>query len=167
LLISDETIVTDFDAKKFRAALGQYATGVAIVTAQAPGKAPVGMTINSFASVSLDPPLILWSVQSDSPSAAHFLSAPSYAITILSADQEALAKRFAKTDDFKFEGVETRQGRTGIPIIPGGIAEFECEVESIVAAGDHDIIIGRVIHFNSDPAPALGFHSGKFMRFDG
>jgi flavin reductase (DIM6/NTAB) family NADH-FMN oxidoreductase RutF len=157
----------DFDRKKFRAALGQYATGVAIVTAQSPGQPPVGMTINSFASVSLDPPLILWSVQSDTPSAPYFLQAPGFAITILSAAQEALAMRFAKTDGAKFEGLDVRVGHTGVPIIPGGIAEFECIMENVVSAGDHDILIGRVVSFQTKPAPALGFHNGKFTQFDG
>jgi flavin reductase (DIM6/NTAB) family NADH-FMN oxidoreductase RutF len=157
----------EFDRKKFRAALGQYATGVAIVTAQSPGQSPVGMTINSFASVSLDPPLILWSVQSDTASAPYFLQASGFAITILAADQKALAMRFAKTDSAKFEGLDVRMGSTGMPIIPGGIAEFECVMENIISAGDHDILIGRVISFQTKSAPALGFHNGKFTQFDG
>ncbi len=158
---------TDFDRKKFRNALSQFGTGVAIVTAHADAAAPVGMTINSFASVSLDPPLVLWSVQSNSPSAAQFLAAPAFGITILSSAQEALAMRFSRSDDAKFEGVATRPGHAGVPMITGGIAEFECATENIISAGDHDIIIGRVIAFAQHGGPALGFHAGRFIHFNG
>jgi flavin reductase (DIM6/NTAB) family NADH-FMN oxidoreductase RutF len=155
-----------FDAKDFRRALGQFGTGVAIVTALDQAGKPIGMTINSFASVSLDPPLILWSVQLDTPSWRGFSTAKAFAVTVLHAKQEALALKFARTGEDKFEGVETITGLYGVPLFPEGVARFECETEARHLAGDHEIIIGRVKAFQHQTGPALGFRQGRFFTFD-
>jgi 3-hydroxy-9,10-secoandrosta-1,3,5(10)-triene-9,17-dione monooxygenase reductase component len=152
-----------FDAKHFRQALSQFGTGVAIVTARDQAGAPIGMTINSFASVSLDPPLILWSVQLDSPSSAGFRSADTFAVTVLKADEGTLAARFAKSDMKKFDGMDVSEGWGRVPLVGAGVARFECTTEARHLMGDHEILIGRVMSFHSDPGPALGFHQGKFI----
>jgi 4-hydroxyphenylacetate 3-hydroxylase, reductase component len=155
-----------FDPKEFRKALGQFATGVAIVTALDQAGKPIGMTINSFSSVSLVPPLILWSVQLDTPSGAGFRAARAFAVTILQADQEDLALKFARTSDNKFDSVETTTGWGGVPVFAQGVARFECETEAQYLAGDHEIIIGRVKAFHHEAGPALGFHQGRFLTLD-
>ncbi len=152
-----------FDARNFRMALGQFGTGVAIVTARDEAGRPVGMTINSFASVSLEPPLVLWSVQLNSPSSRAFRTAAAFAITVLHADQQDLASRFARTDDTKFDGVAFDNGHRDVPMFRHGVARFECETDARHLAGDHEIIIGRVIAFHHEPGPALGFHQGRFL----
>ncbi len=157
---------TGFDGKNFRMALGQFGTGVAIVTARDDAGRPVGMTINSFASVSLDPPLVLWSVQLNSPSSGAFRTAAAFAVTVLHAEQQALASRFAKTDENKFADVVFDNGHRDVPIFPHGVARFECETEARHLAGDHEIIIGRVIAFHHEPGPALGFHQGRFLTLN-
>jgi flavin reductase (DIM6/NTAB) family NADH-FMN oxidoreductase RutF len=152
-----------FDPKEFRKALSQFGTGVAIVSALDAAGKPIGMTINSFASVSLEPPLVLWSVQLDTPSGAGFRSAPAFAVTVLHAEQEGLARRFARTGNDKFEGIETICGWGGVPVFAHGVARFECKTEARHLAGDHEIIIGRVIAFHCQAGPALGFHQGRFF----
>jgi flavin reductase (DIM6/NTAB) family NADH-FMN oxidoreductase RutF len=154
--------VTTFDAKHFRRALSQFGTGVAIVTARDQLGQPVGMTINSFASVSLDPPLILWSVQLDSPSSPGFRAADAFAVTILRADEGTLAARFAKSDLNKFDGFAIRAGWGDVPLVGEGVARFECATEIRHLTGDHEILVGRVMAFDSSPGDALGFHQGKF-----
>jgi flavin reductase (DIM6/NTAB) family NADH-FMN oxidoreductase RutF len=152
-----------FDSRAFRSALGQFQTGVAIVSALAADGAPVGMTINSFSSVSLEPPLILWSVQSNSPSSAAFLAAKHFAVTILAADQKDLASKFARTAADKFDGIPTRRGIGNILVPDGGIATFECETWALYPGGDHEIMLGLVRHFHTGPGEALGFHRGQFL----
>jgi flavin reductase (DIM6/NTAB) family NADH-FMN oxidoreductase RutF len=152
-----------FDAKHFRQALSQFGTGVAIVTARDQAGTPIGMTINSFASVSLDPPLILWSVQLDSPSSPGFRAAEAFAVTVLQAAEGTLAARFAKSDLNKFDGMDIQDGWGGAPVVGSGVARFECATEARHLMGDHEILIGRVMAFHSNPGPALGFHQGKFI----
>lgn len=157
-----DTAADGLDPRALRTALGAYGTGVAIVTARGAGGQPVGMTINSFAAVSLDPPLVLWSVQSDTASAAAFREARHFALSILAADQEAVARQFARTDDDKFGGVASSPGLAGVPLIDGAVAHFECAAWACYPGGDHEIIVGRVNRFASRPGPALGFHRGRF-----
>lgn len=152
-----------FDPLAFRVALGQYVTGVAIVTTVDAAGRPYGMTINSFASVSLEPPLLLWSVQLSTPSSKIFAQAPYFAFSVLGADQEALAHRFSRTEDDKYRDLTVHPGIGGVPLIPGAIATFECAAWAVYPGGDHDIIVGRVERFSSRPGPALGFHQGRFL----
>ena len=145
-----------------RAALGQFATGVAIVTTRAPDGRSVGLTVNSFASVSLEPPLVLWSLSKRSSSLAAFSAARSVAIHVLAADQEALARRFAAPGTDRFAGVRRSIGRGGVPLLEGGVARFVCTPYAQHEAGDHVVFILRVEHLEYAGGPALVFHAGRF-----
>ena len=141
----------DGDRRAFRRALGHFPTGVAIVTTVA-GDRPVGMTINSFASVSLDPPLVLWSVDLAAGFADAFTAADRFALSVLAGDQMALARRF--------DGVATWAGAGGPPLIAGALATFECRREAVHPGGDHAIIVGRVDRFAARDGSPLLFHAG-------
>ena len=153
-----------FSPDEFRAALGQFTTGVTIVTAvDAQGKR-VGLTANSFNSVSLSPPLVLWSLGRHSSSMAGFVSATSYAINVLAADQRILAERFASKGIDRFDGVRWRAGLTGAPLIEGAVATFECTHRSQHDEGDHVIFVGQVEHCNRRVGAApLVYHGGRFF----
>src|SRR5215216_989245 len=119
-------VAPSFSARDFRAALGMFATGVTIVTARTASGAPVGLTANSFNSVSIDPPLILWSLSRQAGSMPSFARGSHYAINILAADQHDLAVRFASKDVDRFEGVAFQPGASGVPLLDGAAAVFEC-----------------------------------------
>lgn len=154
------------DPRAFRSALGQYATGVAIVTALDDTGRPVGMTINSFASVSLDPPLVLWSVQLNTTSSLAFRTCKRFAVNVLAADQQDVAMRFARTDENKFLGFPVDTGLGGVPLIPGALATFECTTWAVYPGGDHEIIVGKVENLITRPGAALGFHQGRFLTLE-
>ncbi|HEY4547838.1 MAG TPA: flavin reductase family protein [Pedomonas sp.] len=154
------------DPRAFRSALGQYATGVAIVTALEDTGRPVGMTINSFASVSLDPPLVLWSVQLNTTSSQAFRTCGRFSVNVLAADQQDTAMRFARTDEHKFLDFPVDTGLGGVPLIPGALATFECSTWAVYPGGDHEIIVGKVENLITRPGPALGFHQGKFLTLE-
>src|SRR5262249_7504770 len=128
-----------FSASQFRAALGMFATGVTIVTARDADGAPIGLTANSFNSVSLDPPLGLWSLSREAGSMPHFTRGSHYAINILAAEQRELAERFSRRGRDRFAGVSFREGTAGAPILEGTAAVFECFNRSRYAEGDHVI----------------------------
>ena len=159
-----EPATTPFTSDDLRAALGQFATGVTIITAAPPGGAPVGLTANSFNSVSLTPPLVLWSLSAQSGSLPGFQSASHYAINVLAADQRQLAERFAKRGIDRFDGVAWRPGLSGAPIIEGAVAVFECSHHHQHREGDHLIFIGKVAHCQRRVGVApLVFHGGRFF----
>jgi flavin reductase (DIM6/NTAB) family NADH-FMN oxidoreductase RutF len=148
--------------RSFRDVLGRYPTGVVIVTTFIDGK-PLGVTVNSFASVSLDPPLVLWSVERDTDRYKIFVSAEQYAINILAHDQADLAHACALSADL----IECRAGLEGdvAPLIVGAVGRFVCKREAIHAGGDHDIIIGRVTELDATrDVPALVFYRGDYGR---
>ena len=149
--------------RDFRRALGTFPTGVTILsTLDADGR-PCGMTISSFNSVSLDPPLILWSLALNSPSLATFRNASHYAVNVLAADQQSLSNRFASRLDDRFEGVEVSAGLSGTPLLEGCCAWFECRHEAIYPGGDHLIFVGRVERFSHQAGhPPLLFHGGAY-----
>lgn len=155
-----------FDRRALRTALGQFATGVAIVTARDHAGAPIGMTINSFSSLSLDPALVLWSVQCDASGAQAYRSAPHFAIHVLQADQELLARRFAEPSADRFAGQPVAEGLGGVPLLPGCLACFQCRLWAVHPGGDHDLIIGAVTQFSIGEGSALGFHRGRFITLD-
>jgi flavin reductase (DIM6/NTAB) family NADH-FMN oxidoreductase RutF len=146
-----------------RKALGSFATGVAVVTAPA-GVGAAGITINSFASLSLDPPLVLWSLNARSASLGVFRSAPYFAINILSEQQSQLSARFAAPRPDKFDGVEWKAGLGGAPLIAGCVAHFECGTASQIEGGDHVLFIGRVARLWQDDRDALMFYRGRYLR---
>jgi flavin reductase (DIM6/NTAB) family NADH-FMN oxidoreductase RutF len=153
-----------FSPEDFRAALGQFTTGVTIVTARDADGRLIGLTANSFNSVSLSPPLVLWSLARQSSSMPGFLAASHYAINVLAADQRLLAERFARKGIDRFDGTPWRPGLTGAPVIEGAVAVFECSHRSQHDEGDHLIFVGQVEHCRRRLGAApLVFHGGRFF----
>jgi flavin reductase (DIM6/NTAB) family NADH-FMN oxidoreductase RutF len=134
----------DFSALEFRASLGMFATGVTIVTARTDNGELVGLTANSFNSVSLSPPLVLWSLARAAGSMAAFSNGRHYAINVLAADQQALAEQFAARGTDRWVGVGFTGGASGAPLLDGAAATFECFNRSQYAEGDHVIFVGEV-----------------------
>ena len=152
-----------FSALEFRAALGMFATGVTIITLRTAEGELMGLTANSFNSVSLHPPLVLWSLGTRSLSMPAFRTGTHYAINVLAADQQALALRFASPLGDRWDGVAWRPGVAGAPLIEGAVAHFECFNRSRYAEGDHVIFVGQVEHCDHRPGAApLLFHGGRF-----
>ena len=152
-----------FSPLEFRAALGMFATGVTIVSARAPTGELVGLTANSFNSVSLDPPLVLWSLSQRSMSLEAFATGTHYAINVLAAEQQELALRFAAPVGDRWTGTAWRPGVTGAPLIDGAVAHFECFNRSRYEEGDHVIFVGQVEQVAHRPeATPLLFHGGRF-----
>jgi len=157
-------VAPSFSARDFRAALGMFATGVTIVTARDASGAPVGLTANSFNSVSLAPPLVLWSLARSAGSMPAFERGSHYAINILAADQRLLAERFAGKALDRFEGVLFREGAGGAPILEGSAAVFECFNRSRYEEGDHVIFVGEVERCRRRAgAQPLIFHGGRYF----
>ena len=152
-----------FSQREFRASLAMFATGVTIVTARTPSGELVGLTANSFNSVSLTPPLVLWSLSQAASSMAALSKGSHYAINILAADQKALAERFASKHDDRWQGVAFTEGVAGAPLLSGAAASFECFNRSRYEEGDHVIFVGEVerCQHRVGAAPLL-FHGGRF-----
>jgi flavin reductase (DIM6/NTAB) family NADH-FMN oxidoreductase RutF len=150
------------DPLLLRVALGQYATGVAVVTTVDGDGRPLGLTINSFASVSLDPPLVLWSLGRSSACLPAFKACSHFAINVLAADQVELSNRFAAAALDKFAHLEWTPGLGGAPLLAGCCARFECASEARHAGGDHLILIGRVERFGHEKREPLVFHGGRY-----
>ncbi|HEX4597310.1 MAG TPA: flavin reductase family protein, partial [Burkholderiaceae bacterium] len=142
------------DARGFRNALGTFTTGVTIVTTRDAVGHDVGLTVNSFNSVSLDPPLVLWSLARSSGSLAAFVGAEYFAVHILGARQEALSNRFAQRGADKFGDLVLARGRGGVPLLDGCAARLECRTAYRYEGGDHEIFVGEVLsfeHFDQSP----------------
>jgi flavin reductase (DIM6/NTAB) family NADH-FMN oxidoreductase RutF len=153
-----------FAAAEFRAALAMFATGVTIVTARGTGGAPIGLTANSFNSVSIEPPLVLWSLSRLAGSMPSFAHGSHYAINILAADQRALAERFAGRTPDRFAGLAWREGAGGAPLLEGAAALFECFNRSRYEEGDHVIFVGEVERCERrEGASPLIFHGGRYF----
>lgn len=153
----------EVDSRALRDALGRFATGVAVVTAIDPDGRPIGLTVNSFAAVSLAPPLVLWSLANGSHSFEAYRAASHHCINVLSADQVDLSNRFATWPTDRFAGLHWRPGSGGAPVIAGCIARFEVRNEIQHQAGDHLVFIGQVVSFaqNGELAPLL-FQGGRY-----
>ena len=153
-----------FSMKEFRAALGMFATGVTIVTSRDASGQRIGLTANSFNSVSLSPPLVLWSLARAAGSMPAFTRGSHYAINILAAEQRELAERFAGKSTDRFAGVSFREGSGGAPIIDGAAAVFECFNRSRYEEGDHVIFVGEVERCSRRAgAQPLIFHGGRYF----
>jgi flavin reductase (DIM6/NTAB) family NADH-FMN oxidoreductase RutF len=153
------------EPKLFRQLLGCFPTGVAVITTRAADGRPVGLTCNSFSSVSLEPPLVLFSLRKASKLLGTFTQADGFAINILSQRQDALSARFASSRiEDKFEGVDWRAGVLDLPLIDDCLGSFECSVHACHEAGDHYVLIGEVRHMSAGPADqALVFYKGAYM----
>jgi flavin reductase (DIM6/NTAB) family NADH-FMN oxidoreductase RutF len=161
--LSPQALPPSFSQPEFRNALGMFATGVTIVTARTPEGKLIGLTANSFNSVSLNPPLVLWSLSRAAGSMAAFSTGSHYAINILAADQQALALRFATQGVERWAGVDYAEGLGGAPLLAGAAATFECFNRSRYEEGDHVIFVGEVEHCSHRAgASPLLFHGGKF-----
>jgi flavin reductase (DIM6/NTAB) family NADH-FMN oxidoreductase RutF len=151
-----------FDPRDLRTALGQFASGVAVITTITPDGERVGVTANSFTSVSMDPPLVLWCPGKHLFSLPAFERATHFAINVLASDQHELSRKFSSPNSDKFEGVETVQGIANLPLLADAVATFECRTTDRHPAGDHIIYLGHVeryAYLQSDP---LVFHGGRY-----
>lgn len=150
------------DMRALRTAFGRFTTGVTIVTAQT-AEGPIGITANSFASISLDPPLVMWAIGRHSRRFRSFSDCRHYAIHVLAADQHDLCWRFARDGrDFETTGVE--YSAEGSPLLPGALARFECEIASRIDGGDHEMLIGRVLRMTARDGEPLVFSGGRYRR---
>jgi flavin reductase (DIM6/NTAB) family NADH-FMN oxidoreductase RutF len=151
-----------FDTNHFRQALSQFATGVTVITTRLADGSFRGLTASSFNSVSLEPPLVLWSLSNAANSLPIFTGNSHYVINVLSAGQEELARRFSRRGENPFDSTAFELSRTGQPILSGAAAWFECHNRSRYPEGDHVIFVGEVEDCSANPQPALLFHRGQF-----
>ncbi|MFP6561815.1 flavin reductase family protein [Paraburkholderia sp. B3] len=158
-------IETGFDTLEFRRALGAFVTGVTVVTTIQQDGSPRGFTANSFASVSLDPPLILVCIAKTASSHAVFSRTDHFAVSVLAEDQKAVSGVFASKSPDKFAQVAWRARATGAPVMDGAAATFDCKTHDVVDAGDHIILIGRVVDFVHTNSSPLGYCRGAYVNF--
>lgn len=156
---------SELDVLEFRRTMGSFMTGVTIVTTTDSGGRPRGMTMTSFTSVSLDPPLVLVCVDRGAASFDAFVASRGIAVHILASAQESLARMFASKAPDKFAHVTTETGHGGAPIIRDVHAYLDCVTDQVVMAGDHAIIVARVLDFGSEDRRPLAFYQGKFNSF--
>lgn len=156
---------SSIDPRDFRNALGSFATGVTVITAAAPDGRQAGLTCNSFASVSLNPPLVLWSLVIYSPSMSIFQDASHFSVNVLGASQQALATQFATRAEDKFAGVKWEPGLGGAPVLADVVATFQCRTADRYYGGDHVIFLGAVESYAYNQAEPLLFARGSFGRF--
>lgn len=153
------------EAETYREALGRFATGVTVVTAQTPG-GPIGMTVNSFSSLSIEPPLVMWAPARISRRHAGFAEAKAWAVHVLTAEQLELSQRFTR-GGIGFEGLDFRRNGFGTPVLAPVAARFDCQAEAVYPGGDHSILVGRVARVTvaGSPDRPLVFAGGQFGRF--
>ena len=153
-----------FTQTEFRNALGSFATGVCIITTVGKNGQKVGMTANSFNSVSLTPPLVLWSIDKSTNCFDDFIAADAFAVHILAADQQDLSNRFATTGEDRFANIQCTDGLSGIPILPRYSACFECKAANQFDGGDHIIMTGEVVRFSDNQLDPLLFYRGSYHK---
>lgn len=152
------------DPKLLRQALGCFPTGVIIVTTVGDEGKPVGLTINSFSSVSLVPALVSWSIDLNAPSLGAFRKHQAFALNILGADQGELCMQFARPSDDKFANVKWAEGYKGVPVLEDALATFECSTFQTIEAGDHEMYLGKVKSMNNKIGAPLVFHRGQLAK---
>lgn len=158
-----ETLQDEINPLAFRRALGQFAAGVAVITAKGPDGQAIGLTMSSFNSVSLNPPLILFSIDRKAFSLPAMQAAEGYAVNILSRAQEHLSNKFAKSLSDKWAAVEHTLGHCEAPLLANALAHFECVPYATYDGGDHVIFVGRVLRFSADPSgDPLVFFRGAY-----
>lgn len=154
--------LSGFDPAEFRKALGSFATGVTVVTTRGLDAEPIGLTVNSFNSVSLAPPMVLWSLARNALSLPAFLQARHWVVHVLAGNQEAMSKRFATKGADKFAGLALDTGAGEVPMLRGCAARFQCRTAFTYEGGDHVIFVGEVLDFDRSAAPPLVFHGGQY-----
>ena len=147
-----------------RSALGQFPTGVTVVTTRSVTGRRIGLTVNSFTSVSLRPPLVLWCLHLRSASLPDFAAADFFGVNVLSAAQHELSRRFAGPVEDRFAGVDCTDGRAGVPLLAGAVARFTCRRLRSYHEGDHAVFIGRVEQYDWSGGEPLVFHSGTYRN---
>jgi flavin reductase (DIM6/NTAB) family NADH-FMN oxidoreductase RutF len=160
--VTNENKHNEIDPKAFRRALGNFATGVTIITTRAPDGTNAGVTASSFNSLSMDPPLVLWNCIKETPSCKIFESATHFAVNILASDQMQMSNHFARQQEDKFDGIEWEEGIGGAPIFPNCAGRFQCEAYDKLDGGDHWIFVGRVVAFDDFGRSPLCFHQGSY-----
>lgn len=154
-----------FDSREFRNALGRFATGVCVITANPKGHKPFGMTVNSFSSLSLEPALIQWNLQLNSECAPAFEACEGFTVNILGLDQQDLSNQYAKKGAHDIPEGDYRLGKSGNPVLKGCLTSFECKVWARYDGGDHVILIGEVVEMDDSPTgDPLLFYSGKYRE---
>jgi flavin reductase (DIM6/NTAB) family NADH-FMN oxidoreductase RutF len=157
-----------FESREFRDALGCFPTGVCVVTCDLGSEQAFGITINSFASVSLDPPLILWSLQNDSELFDAFERCTRWAVNILRSDQEHLSNRYARRGSHQLDPAHIEAGAAGVPVMPASLVSLECELEARHPGGDHVILVARVLEItHRGPGGPLVFCAGAYRQLAG
>lgn len=159
--------MSDATSLRLRKSLGKFATGVTVITCRAADGRACGITANSFTSVSLDPPLILWSIARTCNSLDAYLEAEHFAIHVLTAEQVHLANHFAQRDHKSYDNVEHTISKQGVPILPGVLARFDCRTDAIHDGGDHHIIVGEVLHHEDTAGSPLLFYAGNYASVEG
>lgn len=155
----------DFDSRDFRSALGCFATGIAVITSQPADGHPVGVTVNSFSSVSLDPPLVLYCLGKASQSFDALATADGFAVNVLAEDQAELSVRFSRSAlQDRFAGLSVTAGVTGAPLLAGCLATLDCTREAVHDAGDHIVIVGRVRALSSREGRPLLYYRGAYAE---
>ena len=157
--------VTPIDPGTFRAVLGKFVTGVTVITTRAPSGVIAGVTVSSFNTLSLDPPLVLWSLALGAPSLLIFRASRRFAVNILAQDQRAIASQFARPSTDKFKGIVWVEGLDGVPLIAGAAAYVECVAEQRYPGGDHELMIGRVERASTTERTPLVYAQGNFGNF--
>lgn len=154
------------DEARFRQVLGHFPTGVTVITAAPEGEPPVGLAVGSFASLSLDPPLVLFCAAKQSSSWPKIRDAGVFCVNVLAEDQEEVCRQFAGKGD-KYAGIGWKPGHTGAPILAGVLAWIDCRVEQVLDGGDHDIVVGRVLDLEvAHEGRPLVFFRGGYGRFE-
>ena len=153
------------EPRAFRDAMGCFATGVTVISTLTPEGEPVGLTANSFNSVSLDPPLVLFSLAKDATRFHAYVGSRHFAVNVLAEDQRELSSRFARKGETSWDGVHFHTWETGCPIVPGAIASFECVTEATHPGGDHVIFVGRVLKvLHLEAGRPLLYYRGRYIN---
>ena len=149
---------------QFRRCLGHFATGVTIVSCRGSDGQPTGITANSFSSVSLEPPLVLWNIAKVSRSFAEFIDAEYFGINVLHAGQEHLSAHFARSDDHLFADIPNELSGNGVPRLKDSLAWLECRTRAVHDSGDHYIVVGEVVDYSANSGEPLLFYKGQYER---
>ncbi|MBM3532338.1 MAG: flavin reductase family protein [Alphaproteobacteria bacterium] len=157
-----DVVESEFGAEALRSALGRFATGVTVITCRLADGGLVGLTANSFNSVSLDPPLILWSLSKRARSLEAFRSATHFGVNVLAWDQVEIARRFSQRVANRFAGIAFHEGEGGVPLLDGCVARFVCVTHHQYEGGDHLIFVGRVHTCSAEDKPALVYYGSRY-----
>ena len=153
-----------FDPKEFRNSLGNFATGVAIITVNCKNKGDLGLTVNSFSSVSLDPPLVLWSINRNSDLFDTFIGTETFTVNILNENQQDLSNQFSKKEEHSLDNYDWDRTKNGCKVVPDSLVHFDCDTYEKLDGGDHIIFVGKVTHFESRNGKPLLFSQGKYRK---